>query len=87
MVTVFDADLGSSFESALLILAALFLWITWIFAERSVKDIAETTSFSFLLFFAIRIAISRRADISLLFTAFLFEPRRALFAVFVTGIP
>lgn len=73
-------------ESTLLILAALFGWIIFFFEARSARLIAVVTSFSFLPFFAVRIAISSLDVRDLLTFCFLNDPRRARLAVFVTGI-
>lgn len=73
-------------ESWLLILAALFLWIIFFLATRSVREIALMILAFFRPFFANLIAAPRRFIIILLTTCFLFEALRALLAVFVTGI-
>jgi hypothetical protein len=78
--------LEKSLDNELLILAALFLCITFFFFARSVSDIARKTSFSFLDFLAMRKATSNCETIFLFTISFLFELLRALFAVFVTGI-
>lgn len=78
--------LVKSLLSLLFILAALFLWITWFFSARSAREMATTISFSFLLFFALRTAISRFEMIFLFTDSFLLEPLKALLAVLVTGM-
>lgn len=80
------ADFGKSFESCDLILAALFLWITFFLAARSARDIALII-FSFTLsFFARRMAISSLAMRVLFTDSFFRLPLRARLAVLVTGI-
>jgi len=81
-----DFFCGKIFASLLLILAALFLCMMWFLAARSEREIAVRTSFSFLPFFATRMAISNLVFISLFIASFLVELLSALFAVFVTGI-
>lgn len=81
-----DVSSLTSFDSWDFILAALFLWIIFFFAARSVKETAFVTPALSLDFLARRIAISSLLTKSRL-TLFLFsDPLRALFAVFVTGI-
>jgi len=75
----------TSLESALLILAALFLWIKPFLAARSAKETALAISFFFLSFLAALIAISRFARMLVLTLAFFFDALNALFAVLVTG--
>lgn len=70
----------------LLILEALFLWITCFFAALSTREIAFAISFFALDFLARRMAISSPETILLLTWAFLLELPKALLAVFVTGI-
>lgn len=80
------AVLGSNFESEDLILAALFLWINLFLTARSAKEIAARTLSALFDFKAVRVALSSFTKINLLTSAFRFEPRRALLAVFVTGM-
>src|SRR5260221_13932001 len=68
------------------ILAALFFFITFFFAARSVKEMALITAFAVFDFFASLIAISNLLIIKELTIAFLAEPLKALFAVTVTGM-
>ena len=56
------------------------------FAVLSAKEIAFRISFSFLLLFANRTAISKRAAVAIFVLVFLLLTLNALFAVFVTGI-
>lgn len=73
-------------SSLLLILAALFLWMTFFFTALSVRDMAFLTAFFVFSFLALRIAASMFERIRSLTPSFLFEARRALLAVFVTGM-
>lgn len=86
MGVLFGFCFGRSLERLPLILAALFLWITLFLAALSAKEIAAIIfSFDFCLF-ATLMAISSLVLISLFTNSFLFELRRALFAVWVTGM-
>lgn len=85
--SVFEADfVGNNLASWDLILAALFLWMTFVFADLSASEIASIILAAVLDFLAARTATSRRLTRSLFTDSFLILPRRALFAVFVTGI-
>ncbi|KKQ95952.1 MAG: hypothetical protein UV74_C0013G0556 [Candidatus Woesebacteria bacterium GW2011_GWB1_43_14] len=75
-----------SLERADFIRADLFLWIIFFLAARSAKEIALITSTCFLVFLAMRIAISKFFLVRLLTEVFLLEDLRARFAVTVTGI-
>src|SRR3989304_1253774 len=75
-----------SLERLLFIRAALFLWIVFFFAARSMNEKAFLTSFSFLLFLASLTTDSSLLRIFLFTFSFRRDPRRALFAVLVTGI-
>ncbi len=78
--------LGRSFESVLLILAALFLWITFFLVARSTSEIASSTfSFDFD-FLAALMATSSLARMRLFTAIFFLEDRCALLAVLVTGM-
>ncbi len=68
------------------ILAALFLWMIFFLAALSVSEIAFNIAFLPPIFFATRKAASSFETIRLFAFAFLFEPLRALFAVFVIGM-
>lgn len=76
----------ASRDRADLILAALFLWRIFFLAARSAKEIAAFIFSKPLLLFAERIASSSLFVSERLTWVFLFEPRRALFAVLVTGM-
>lgn len=78
--------MGKSEDIKLLILAALFLWIAFFFAALSARETAERISLVDLLFFARRTATSKFVIVITFVEAFLFEPRRALLAVLVTGM-
>lgn len=73
-------------ESMDLILAALFLWIVYFLAALSASEIALRIDSLEGCFFATLIAISSLEIITLLTPAFLADPLKALFAVFVTGM-
>lgn len=77
---------GSSLESELLILAALFLWINFFLAALSAREIAASIFSLPPPFLARRTATSSLDEISLFTKVFLFEDLKALLAVFVTGI-
>lgn len=77
---------GKSLVKTLFILAALFLWIAFFFADLSAKEMARKISLADLLFLARRTATSSFVIVILLTEAFFFEPRRALLAVLVTGM-
>jgi len=66
--------------------AALFLWITLFLVALSAKEIAVITSFTDFVFFALRTAISSRLIMALFTIRFFLDERRALCAVFVTGM-
>lgn len=78
--------LGNSRDSPLLILAALFLWMTFVLAALSASFTAESILADVFCFLAVRTANSSLFLISRLMAAFFFELRRALLAVLVTGI-
>ena len=71
----------------LLILLALFLWMAFFLAARSVREIAFFIFSGLLDFFACLMAISRDDNVKELTRSFFFELLKALLAVFVTGIP
>jgi len=73
-------------DSCDLILAALFLWITFFFAARSAREIADKIFSVPLAFFAILTATSSFLRISLFTDSLFLELLRALLAVVVTGI-
>lgn len=73
-------------ESCDLILDALFLCITFFLAARSVNDTAFLIESLVLSFLACLIATSRPAETTLFTRFFLFDPLRALLALFVTGM-
>ena len=85
-LAVFGEVFTVSFAIWDLILAALFLWITFLLAARSASETALRTSLVFLVFFASLIAASSLLMVSLLTTSLARLPLRALLAVFVTGI-
>ena len=76
---------GRSLDSLLFRRAALFLWISFLLAALSTKEIASSTLFADFLFFAALMANLSSFFTSLLTFSFLFELLKALLAVFVTG--
>ena len=78
--------MGASLAMVDFILAALFLWIVCFLEARSAKEITFRISVCFLLFFAERIAFSRRETIKVFTIPLRLLPLSALFAVLVTGI-
>jgi len=75
-----------SFDRADFILAALFLWMIFFLAALAVSEIAFKIASFLPVFFARRKEASSLETIRLFTFSFLFEPLRALFAVFVIGI-
>lgn len=87
MEVVFDADFaGINLASWDLILAALFLWITFFLAARSASETALIIVPSDFLLFAVLIAASSLLTISLFTDSFFVLPLRARFDDLVTGI-
>lgn len=78
--------LGKSLASCDLILAALFLWITFFFAARSAIETAAKIFSVPLLLFAILTATSSFFKISLFTNSLFLELLNALLAVVVTGM-
>ncbi|MEK7550605.1 MAG: hypothetical protein AAB535_02370 [Patescibacteria group bacterium] len=83
----FDFVFGRSFDKALLILADLFLWITFFFVALSANEVALNIESRLLSFLAFLKATSSFEMIILLTLVFLWELLKALLAVLVTGIP
>ena len=81
-----EAFLTNNFAIWDLILAALFLWITFLLLALSAKEIALRIFSSLLVFLACRIELSSLLIVSLLTISLARLPLKALLAVFVTGI-
>lgn len=81
-----DFTFGKSLESVFLILEALFLWMTFLLAALSAKEIASRILAVFISFLADLMAISNFVKIDLLIKALRFEALSARFAVLVIGI-
>jgi len=81
-----DLPLGNNLESVLLILAALFLCITFFLAALSAKDIALRIFSEDFALLATRIETSNFLRMDEFNSDFLLEDLKALLAVFVTGM-